>query len=182
MISLKSLKIGPKLLGLTVFTVIVGVSVSVYVSTKLRSIDDTYSRLLDVDASGTNKLAEITGNSDSIGRVLFRLIAEPDQESVKKSESELAQVFDETAGFIDDAASHYPGEKARFDEVKSDLRGLQAITPPIVTASLASDDTTALHLSIGSFKPARMKFDADVTELYAWAKAELKRKNDAASA
>lgn len=84
MISLKSLKIGPKLLALTVFTVVVGVSVSVYVSTKLRSIDDTYSALLEVDASGTNKLAEITGNSDSIGRVLYRLIAEPDMDSMKK--------------------------------------------------------------------------------------------------
>ncbi|OWV80574.1 chemotaxis protein [Rhizobium sp. R635] len=182
MISLKSLKIGPKLLGLTAFTVIIGVSVSVYVSSKLRSIDDTYSALLNVDASGTNKLAEITGNSDSIGRVVFRLIAEPDQESVKKSEGELAQVFDETAGFIDDAASHYPSEKARFEGLKSDLRALQATTPPIVAASLAGDDAAALRLNTDSFKPARMKFDADATELYDWAKTELKRKNDAASA
>ncbi|OWV72551.1 chemotaxis protein [Rhizobium sp. R339] len=182
MISLKSLKIGPKLLGLTVFTVVVGVSVSVYVSTKLRSIDDTYSALLEMDASGTNKLAEITGNSDSIGRVLFRLIAEPDVDSVKKSETELAQVFDETEGFIDDAASRYPGEKTRFDQLKSDLRALQATTPPIVKASMASDNVTALHLASDSFKTARMKFDGDATELYSWAKAELQRKNDAASA
>ncbi|EJT02264.1 methyl-accepting chemotaxis protein [Rhizobium sp. CCGE 510] len=181
MISLKSLKIGPKLLGLTIFIVLVGAGVSVYVSSNLRSIDDTYSALLDVDASGTNKLAEITGNSDAIGRVLYRLIAEPDVDSMKKSESELAEVFDETSGFIDDAASRYPDEKARFDELKSDLRALQATTPPIVKASMVSDNVTALQLATDSFKPARRSFDADATELYTWAKVELKRKNDAAS-
>ena len=181
MISLKSLKIAPKLLGLTAFIVIVGVGVSVYVSTKLRSIDDTYSALLDVDASGSNKLAEINGNSDSIGRVLYRLIAEQDLDSMKKSETELAQVVDETTQFIDDAASRYPTEKARFDALKSDLRALQATTPPIVKATMANENAAALKLVAESFTPARSKFDADATQLYAWAKSELKRKNDAAS-
>ncbi|WHO75446.1 methyl-accepting chemotaxis protein [Rhizobium sp. BT03] len=182
MISLKSLKIGPKLLGLTALIVIIGIGVSIYVSSKLRSIDDTYNALLDVDASGTNKLAEITGNSDSIGRVLYRLIAEPDQDSIRKSESELAQVFDETAQFVDNAASIYPGERTRFDELRSDLRALQATTVPIVKASAAGDDATALHLAADTFKTARLKFDDDATELYDWAKAELQRKSDAASA
>ncbi|ANM21119.1 methyl-accepting chemotaxis protein (plasmid) [Rhizobium sp. N541] len=182
MISLKSLKIGSKLLGLTTLIVIIGVGISLYVSTQLRSIDDTYSALLDIDASGTNRLAEITGNSDSIGRVLFRLIAEPDVDSMKKSESELAQVFDETAGFIADATSHYPSEKARFDDLKSDLQALRATTPAIVKASMASDNVTALQLTGEDFKTARLKFDGDATELYDWAKAELQRKNDAASA
>ncbi|QND17234.1 HAMP domain-containing protein (plasmid) [Rhizobium leguminosarum bv. trifolii] len=181
MISLKSLKIGPKLLGLTALIVIIGVGVSLYVSTKLRLIDDTYSALLAVDASGTNKLAEINGNSDSVGRVLYRLIAETDLDSMKKSESELAQVFDETARFVDEAASIYPSEKARFDALKSDLRALQTTTPPIAKASMANDNVTAMKLVMESFKPARMKFDDTAAQLYAWSKAELQRKNDAAS-
>ena len=181
MISLKSLKIGTKLLGLTVLIVIIGISISLYVSTKLRSIDDTYSVLLDVDASGTNKLAEINGNSDAIGRVLYRLIAEQDLDSMKKAEIELAQVFDESLGFIDDAASRYPTEKARFDALKSDLRAVMATTPPIVKASIVNDNITALKLAFESFKPARLKFDGDAAELYAWTKAQLQRKNDAAS-
>ncbi|MBB4216502.1 methyl-accepting chemotaxis protein [Rhizobium sp. BK212] len=182
MISLNSLKIGPKLLGLTAFTVIVGVSVSVYVSTKLRSIDDTYSTLLDIDATGTNKLAEINGNSDSIGRLLYRLIAEQNQDTKKKSAGELTQSFDETFAFIDTAVSLYPSQKVRFETLKSDLRALQETAPPIVNASITGDNATALKLAIDSFKPARLKFDAGAGELYAWAKTELKRKNDAASA
>jgi len=181
MISLKSLKIGPKLLGLTALIVVIGVGISVYVSTKLRSIDDTYTVLLDVDVSGTAKLAEISGNSDSMGQFLYRLIAEPDPDSIKKSESELAKVFDETVQFIEDAASRYPTEKARFDTLKSDLRAVMETTPPIVSASLINDNNTALKLALESFKPARLKFDNDAAELYAWAKSELQRKNDAAS-
>ncbi len=181
MVSFSSLKIGTKLLGLTAMTVAIGVGVSVYVSSNLRTIDDTYSALLAVDAAGANKLAEIAGNSESIGRVLYRLIAEPDQASMEKSQQELSGVFDETTQMIDAATNYYPDRKADFDTLKTDLDAVRATTLPITKASMASDNATALQLSFNSFKPARLKFDGEVTKLYEWAQAELQRKNDAAS-
>jgi methyl-accepting chemotaxis protein len=181
MFSIDALKIGAKLFLLTAVTVAIGASVSIYEATKLRYIDDTYSAVLDTDVNGTVKLAEITGNSDSIGRVLYRLIAETDEASMKKSVEELNQVFEETKTFVEQAGTYYPERKADFDVVRADLDNLLATTPPIISAALLNDNNKALELTSNNFSPTRLKFDGDATRLYDWTTAELKRKNGSAS-
>ncbi|MCZ7450793.1 methyl-accepting chemotaxis protein [Agrobacterium rhizogenes] len=176
-----ALKIGTKLLILTSITVAIGASVSIYEATKLQSIDNTYSDVLDRDAAGSIKLAEITGNSDSLGRVLYRMIAESDPPTIKAMEKELNDVFGETENFVDQAASLYPDQKADFDSLKSDLKNLRATTPDIIASAQSPETDAALKLASASFAPMRLKFDANATKLYDWAKSELKRKNDAAS-
>ncbi|WFU12910.1 methyl-accepting chemotaxis protein (plasmid) [Rhizobium sp. CB3090] len=179
--ALNSMKIAPKLLVLTLVTVAIGAGVSIYEAMKLRSIDKTFSAVLDNDASGTIKLAEVTGNSDSIGRVLYRLIAESDRTSMEKSVAELNQVFDETDKFVETASAFYPERKEEFNTIKADLDAVRASTQPIIKAALVDDNETALKLTASSFAPARSKFDADATKQYEWAKSELKRKNEAAN-
>jgi methyl-accepting chemotaxis protein len=181
MFSVDTLKIGTKLLILTGITVAIGAGVSIYEATKLRSINETYSAVLDIDAKGTVKLAEITGNSDSIGRVLYRMIAETDQASISASEKELRDVFNETEKFVEQATAYYPERKADFESLKADLSDVRATTPNIVSAASAGSDEAGLKLVSDTFAPMRLKFDANATKLYDWAKAELRRKNDIAS-
>ncbi|MEF0863692.1 methyl-accepting chemotaxis protein [Rhizobium sp. BR 318] len=180
--SLNSLKIGSKLLILTIVTVAIGASISIFQATKLRSIDETYSGVLDNDASGAIKLAEVTGNSDAIGRVLYRLIAESDQSDIQRSGEELAQAFDETEKFIEQALAHYPQRKDDFATITSELTAIRATIVPIQKLALANDNDAALKLTRDTFAPARAKFDTDATKLYDWSKSELQRKNDAANA
>lgn len=181
MTSLDSIKIGTKLLAMTVIMVGIGAGISIYEATQLQTIDSTYSAVLEKDASGAMMLAEIASNSEAIGGVLYRLIAEPDVPSMTKSSDELKQILDQTAKSIDATAAFYPEQVAGFATLKTDLSALAATTSPIVTASLASDNVTALKLSSESFNPARRAFDANATKLYDWAKMELNRRNDAAS-
>ncbi|MDK4715877.1 methyl-accepting chemotaxis protein [Rhizobium sp. CNPSo 4039] len=179
--TLKSLKIGRKLLILTLATVAIGAGVGIYEAGKLRLIDNTYTAMVDSDVEGSIKLAEITGNSDSIGRVLYRMIAETDPADMQGSVEELTQVFDETAKFIDQAASNYPQRRVDFATLSSDLAALRASAGPIQKLTLVNDNATALQLTKDTFRPARKKFDDDATKLYDWARSELKRKDDAAS-
>ncbi len=180
--TLESLMIGRKLLILTLVTVAIGAGVGIYEATKLRSIDNAYSAVLDDDVNGSLKLAEITGTSDSIGRVLYRMIAETDGSDMQKSTEELTQVFNEAGKLIEQGAVYYPGRKDDFTMLASDLAAVRAAAAPIEKAALANDNATALQLGKESFMPARRKFDSDATKVYDWAKSELKRKNDAASA
>lgn len=181
MLSLNALKIGTKLLILTLVTVLIGAGVGLYEATKLRSIDDTYSSVLSNDATGALNVAEISGKSDAIGRLLYRLIAEPDGASMRKSEEELRQTFEETTILISTASGYYPERRAEFETLKTDLDALRATTLPIIQASLANENDTALKGALGSFFPSRRKFDDGVDQLYDWSKSELQRKNDAAS-
>lgn len=142
--SLNSLKIGTKLVLLTIATVAVGASVSIHEATKLRAIDNTYSAVRDVGANGTVKLAEVTGNSDSIGRVLYRMIAEMDEASIRKSSQELNDVFIETEGFGEQAAFYYPERKVDFDTLRTDLHDLRTTTPAIEAAA-ATEQSTGLN-------------------------------------
>ncbi len=179
--TLQSLKIGRKLLILTLVTVAIGAGVGIYEATKLRSIDNAYSAVLDDDANGSIKLAEIVGKTDSIGRVLYRMIAETEVSDMQKSAEELKQVFDETGKLIEQGAVYYPGQKDDFATLASDLAAVRASAEAIEKPALVNDNATALQLTKDTFTPARQKFDTDATKLYDWAKAELQRKNDAAS-
>ncbi|WP_349963006.1 methyl-accepting chemotaxis protein [Rhizobium sp. ZPR3] len=179
--TLQSLKIGRKLLILTLVTVAIGAGVGIYEATKLRSIDNAYTAVLDDDANGSIKLAEIAGKTDSIGRVLYRMIAETEVSDMQKSAEELKQVFDETGKLIEQGAVYYPGQKDDFATLASDLAAVRASAESIEKPALVNDNATALQLTRDSFTPARQKFDTDATKLYDWAKSELKRKNDAAS-
>ncbi|MBB4240534.1 methyl-accepting chemotaxis protein [Rhizobium tropici] len=168
------------MLILTLVTVAIGTGVGIYEADKLRLIDNTYTALVDSDVEGSIKLAEITGNSDAIGRVLYRMIAETDPADMQKSVEELTQVFDETTKFIDQAASHYPRRRDDFAKLATDLAALRALAGPIQKVALVKDKTTAFQLTKDTFRPARRKFDADSNTLYDWARSELKRKDDAA--
>ncbi|MGY5808917.1 HAMP domain-containing methyl-accepting chemotaxis protein [Rhizobium sp. LEGMi198b] len=179
---MNSLKIGTKLLALTIVTVAIGASVSIYEATKLRSIDDTYSAVIDRDVTGTLKLGEIAGNSDAIAHLVYRLIAEPDEPSMRKSQEELRQTSEETMNLIRQAAEYIPDRKADLDALKTDLDTLLTTAQPIVQASLANDNDTAMKLASGNFRPARVKFDDDANRLYDWSKKHLQQQNDAASA
>ncbi len=179
--TLQSLKIGRKLLILTLVTVAIGAGVGIYEATKLRSIDSAYSAVLDSDVNGSIKLAEIAGKTDSIGRVLYRMIAETNVSDMQKSAGELTQVFAETGKSIEQGAVFYPERKDDFATLTSDLAAVRASAESVERPALTNDNATALRLAKDDFSPARRKFDADATKLYDWAKSELKRKNDAVS-
>lgn len=182
MLSLDSLKIGTKLLALIALTVAVGTAVGLYEAAKLRSIDGAYSAVLDINVNGALKTGEIARNSDAMGRLLYRIIAEQDEASMLKTEQELDQTFASTANLIEKAAGYFPSEKSETDALKSDLAALRAATEPLVKATLAGDKATAMKHFSDNARPARRAFDQIVSKLYAQANAELARKNEAATA
>ncbi|TRA82859.1 EAL domain-containing protein [Agrobacterium salinitolerans] len=100
--SMKSLKIGTKLLGLTLLTVATGSGVSFYEARKLRSIDTTYSAVIDTDVNGALTIAAIDNNQEAIGRLLYRMIAEQTQEEMRKSRQEMEETFVQTAKLIEE--------------------------------------------------------------------------------
>ncbi|WP_184358466.1 methyl-accepting chemotaxis protein [Rhizobium sp. BK602] len=181
MFSINAMKVGPKLLLLVMMTVTIGSGVGIYESTKLRDIDSTYTGVLNQDVVATLKLSEIAGNSDSIGRLVYRMVAEQDAASIRKSQEELAEVVDETTSAMREASGYYPERKADFDAMKIKLDALLAAAEPVIQATLANDKSTAMNLATTSFRPIRVKFDNDANNLYNWAKDELRRKNTDAS-
>ncbi|MFF0952200.1 methyl-accepting chemotaxis protein [Rhizobium leguminosarum] len=182
MLSLSSLKIGTKLLALIAMTVAIGTGVGIYEATSLRSINRNYSAVLDIDVNGALKVGEIAGNSETIGRLLYRMILEQDETAKRKSEQELGQTFTEAASSIEKAGEYYPDRKGDLDAIKSDLDALRAAAQPVLEATLAGDNATATKLATDSFSPARTKVDRDVDQFYDWANANLAQKNEAATA
>lgn len=180
--SIKPLKIGTKLLGLTLLTVAIGSGVSLYEASSLRSIDTTYSAVLDTDVNGALTIAAIDNNQEAIGRLLYRTIAEQTQEEMRKSSQEMEETFVQTAKLIEDATRYYPDWKRDLDNLSVDMGVLRDAARQISAATLAGDNATAMTLSMEKFRPARTKAGQDTDGLSNKARTELARKNDGASA
>ncbi|MBB3571733.1 methyl-accepting chemotaxis protein [Rhizobium sp. BK491] len=179
--SMNSLKIGTKLLSLTLLTVTIGSGVSIYEARKLRSIDTTYSAVIDTDVNGTLTIAAIDNNQQSIGRLLYRMIAEQTQEDMRKSNQEVEETFVQTAQLIEDATRYYPDWRRDLDNLSGDFGILRDVTRQISAATLAGDNATAMALAIEKFRPARKKAGQDTAALSDKARIELARKSDGAS-
>ncbi|AYG70060.1 methyl-accepting chemotaxis protein (plasmid) [Rhizobium sp. CCGE531] len=180
--SMNSLKIGTKLLALTIVTVAIGAGVGIFEARKLRSINDTYSAVLDHNATGTLELGEIIRNSETISKLVFRLVVEQDEPSMHKSQQELQNAIQDTAVLIEEAGKSYPERSSDFRTMKADFDAMLAASQPTIQASLVNNNSVSMDLATSQFRPAANTFADDAKALYAWAQSDMKSRNDAASA
>ncbi|WP_245459434.1 MULTISPECIES: methyl-accepting chemotaxis protein [unclassified Rhizobium] len=179
---MNSLKIGTKLLALTIVTVAIGAGVGIFEARKLRSINDTYSAVLDHNATGTLELGEIIRNSETISKLVFRLVVEQDEPSMHKSQQELQNAIQDTAVLIEEAGKSYPERSSDFRTMKADFDAMLAASQPTIQASLVNNNSVSMDLATSQFRPAANTFADDAKALYAWAQSDMKSRNDAASA
>ncbi|MGZ9718962.1 HAMP domain-containing methyl-accepting chemotaxis protein [Rhizobium miluonense] len=176
-----SLTIRSKLLILIIVTAAIGATVGIYQATKLRSIDDTYSAVLDRNATGTLELGEIIRNSETISKLVFRLVVEQDEPSMRKSQQELQKATQDTATLIGEAEKLYPERSNDFRTMKADFDAMLVASQPTIQASLVNNNSLSMDLATSQFRPAANAFADDANALYAWAKTDMKSRNDAAS-
>ena len=179
---LNSLRIGTKNTLLVFLVIVVGSAVSVFIALNLRSIDDTYSALIDVNAKAVTVATAFNAKSDEIGRLMYKevaLTAMPDMLETKKS---IDESFASALALSRDLEHLVPQYSGDIENVQAILaKPLRDAVEEVSKATLAGDNDASLRLANTKFDPSRDSFDNATTKLIAAMQKELKTGNDAAS-
>ncbi len=134
----------------------VAVAISLYMMSGMKTIDDSYSRLIDKDARAAVWGARANATLLDLGSLAFRTIAETDAQQMQKLINSMQNSkgeFTDRIGRVRSGISD-PAMRARLSKVDDDFQTALTAALEAGKASLANDKKTALAIMAQQFDPA----------------------------
>ncbi|MBI5112395.1 MAG: methyl-accepting chemotaxis protein [Rhodovulum sp.] len=119
-----------------------------YATSRMKIIDTVYSDIIERDARATVAAARANQRVYNFIGLTWRLIAEPDAESMKKTSAEIADNAKAFQGFMETIAKQKPEARDQADEFLRSFMALYTVDyPPIEKFALANENAQASRLA-----------------------------------
>ncbi|CAL8971871.1 Methyl-accepting chemotaxis protein McpQ [Rhodoplanes serenus] len=119
-----------------------------YATSQMKTIDTVYSDIIERDARATVAAARANQRVYNFIGLTWRLIAEPDAESMKKTSAEIADNAKVFQSFMETVAKQKPEVRAQTDEFLRSFMALYTVDyPPIEKFALANENAQASRLA-----------------------------------
>lgn len=156
---ISNVKIGSKVVGLVVATLIVSSSISVFVLTRLIATDATYTDLLENEIRTRIVANQLNTAQQEIGRLNYKIVGARDPETIAEEYTSLQGVFERVNQTILPElelllGTTHAAELAVARQAKNELKSL---SPLVRDAALSGDEARAFEIANGRFGDARAK-------------------------
>ncbi len=178
---MKNLPITVKFLIALAIMALMTLGVSYYAVTNLSHVDNNYSNLLDRESKGSLALARMNRELSEVGRIAYRIIAESDQEEMRRA---VANMEAAESGFItqhERAIKALPGLKVKLDNILRTFDGFKPDFEKVVNFALKNENDAATN-AMRPINNAMRTLRVDLVAINDGIQKELDSKSDALTA
>jgi methyl-accepting chemotaxis protein len=128
-----------------------------YLVSMMRDINTDYTTLLQREMRGGNALEDADGLLVETARIMYQMIAEPDESQIEKTRDRLAELSARFRASISTSTRLLPDQAAGMEAVLTDYGTLLAVSADAITLILDRDDSNALRIMNERFEPEYFK-------------------------
>src|SRR5581483_59371 len=117
-----------------------------YAGYKMKSIDDTYSRLIDTDSRALTLMVHDDDLTNDMGQKLWNAVAETDATLMKSLQSDFDKEAAAELAELDKGIQELPKYKDKLQKLRDMTQKLAEMAKPVFAATIANDNKTAIRL------------------------------------
>lgn len=151
-----------------------------FATAQMKAIDHRYSALIENEVKALADGLRVNQRTLNFARIYWRLIAETDQEEMKKMAADMAVNQKEMDQFFDAAKKHAPKFAERYDQAHKLAKEIFILYQPLEKAALANNNAEALQIA-KSLLPKATTLRRQISEINAEMQKEMDAKSDQAS-
>ncbi|GGE20064.1 methyl-accepting chemotaxis protein [Aureimonas endophytica] len=175
---LQHLKISTKIAAIAVGVSLIGLCLSGYAATQMKSIDDNYSALVDQRAAAVMRLVRAGKSiSDAAYASYKTLVYEGATDEAKASATDRGDEIQKAKDHLGAVRKGFPEKAAELDKLQSALDEIASFGKQGVDAGLLNDDKSAIPL-LAKMDAATKQFDTEYGELREKLIAETSAESD----
>ena len=152
-----------------------------YAGFKMKSIDDTYSRLIDTDSRALMLMVHDDDLTNDLGQKLWNAVAETDDATMKVLQSDFDKEAAAELAELDKGIQELPKYKEKLQKLRDMTQKDVDLSKPVFAATIANDNKAALKLG-KEFKVANDAISEVVAKEIADQTKYVGDESDAASA
>ena len=117
-----------------------------YAGFKMKSIDDTYSRLIDTDSRALTLMVHDDDLTNDLGQKLWNAVAETDDATMKVLQSDFDKEAAAELAELDKGIQELPKYKEKLQKLRDMTQKDVDLSKPVFAATIANDNKAALKL------------------------------------
>jgi len=153
-VSLRNSKIVHKILFILAMMVALSAGLTVNGLLRMGNIDQDYSDLLEHEARAVVWLARATSTLNEAGRLLYTMVAEPDESRMRALRDQLGQQETLLKERLDLVVRAHPDFATDIDTAKRAADALNMVAREVERLTFANDDSSAMRIARERYEPA----------------------------